>query len=273
MKTNFLSDNPVIIQFPRYAGGKFISNCLALSRHSVPQNKQLAEYLLENPTDYDYRLTTVLNTLPPPNDMINWIDRYELGDMQLFGSGHLKWRRGENKNINDITTKLSNSKLKFFIVCHGGPDELINLLSVWPNAKILMLINHNKFSKISGFLKANSTEVDFNAGNYCKSKYELLSGPSWPSWDQFENAGFNTNNLADCQEDIRVEMNQYYKWNLIHTTPTMIDIDNSIFDQNKFLILIKHLYQILGFTDFNKELVNKFWQAYMALHVDNVDLM
>jgi hypothetical protein len=48
MKINYNSYNPIIIQFPRFAGGKFISNCLALSKHAVPQHSTMAKYLLDN---------------------------------------------------------------------------------------------------------------------------------------------------------------------------------------------------------------------------------
>ena len=82
---NFNSSNPIIIQFPRFAGGKFISNCLSLSKHAVPQDKTLAEYLLLRPDDYQFRFDNLINTLPPPHDMINWITYYELGDTQFFG--------------------------------------------------------------------------------------------------------------------------------------------------------------------------------------------
>ena len=94
---NFNSDNPIIIQFPRFAGGKFISNCLSLSKHAVPQDKKLAEYLLLHPDDYQFRFDNLVKTLPPPHDMINWIAQYELGDNQLFGSTHLDWRNGTLK--------------------------------------------------------------------------------------------------------------------------------------------------------------------------------
>lgn len=268
MKINFNSNNAIIIQFPRYAGGKFISNCLALSRHAVPQDAQSAEYLLENPIDYQYRLKSVLDTLPPPNMMTDWITHYEFGDTQLFGSAHRQWRQGftDEPNVNPIMAHLTNLNLKFFITCHSGPEELLKLLEVWPNATILMLINHTKFSSISSILKNNSKDIDQYAGNYCKSKYNLLAGPDWPSWEEFEIAKFNADNLIDYPLDIRSEMAQYYKWNLIQPEPIIVDIDNHIFDQTAFLKLIEDLYCTLGFDDFDSDLVGNFWQKYIDLH-------
>ena len=75
MMINYNSHNPVIIQFPRFAGGKFISNCLALSKYAVPQDAATARYLLDNPTDYNYRFARVNDTLPKTvGKMKNWID-------------------------------------------------------------------------------------------------------------------------------------------------------------------------------------------------------
>ena len=47
-----------------------------------------------------------------------------------------------------------------------------------------------------------------------------------------------------------------------------VDIDNCIFDQHAFLSAMEQLYKKLNFDDFNPDLVGKFWQAYIDLHVD-----
>ena len=265
---NFNSTNPVIIQFPRFAGGKFISNCLSLSEHTVPQDKKLAEYLLLHPNDYEYRFNNLINTLPPKHDMINWIGKYELGDTQLFGAVYLEWHNGNlgNNQINDITSKLSNSNLKFFISCHSGPEQTYNLLKVWPNATIILLINHVKFSNISAKLKGPTDNIDQYAGNYCKSKYNLLAGIDWPCWEEFESCGFNIKHLTNYPKNILTEIGQFYKWHIINTLPLLFDIDSCIFDKNKFLMSIQTLYQDLNLPDFNATLISNFWQKYIEFH-------
>jgi hypothetical protein len=274
MEINFRSENPIIFQFPRYAGGKFISNCLALSRHCVPQDKKLTDYLIKNPTDYNYRLDAVLKTLPPDNDVLNWINKYELGDGQLFGKAHISWRHGmrDNSNINSTTKKLSNTDLKFFIVCHSGPEEVQNLLQVWPNARIILLINHEKFSGLSCLLKSNNVIIEQFAGNYCRSKYQLLMGSGWPDWSEFESTGFNVDRLTGYSEQILSDMGKFYKWNLIETLPILIDIDSCIFNRDRFLNVIQDLYLKLGFGDFNQLMIDKFWQSYIKLHIKNREM-
>jgi len=43
MNFNFNTSNLVVFQFPRYAGGKFVINCLGLSDNMVLQSRSLAQ--------------------------------------------------------------------------------------------------------------------------------------------------------------------------------------------------------------------------------------
>lgn len=269
---NFQTHNSVIVHYPRYAGGKFISNCLSLSQYTVPQHKKLAEYLLVNPANYNYRFANLLKTLPPRSDIANWATRYELGDRQLFNNViDTHWRHGYlgNEYANEITIKLSNSKLKFFIVSHDGPEEIKNLLKVWPNSSIVMLTNHAKFRKIAAKLKGVNIDSDTWTGNYCKSKFDLLAGPEWPSWEKFESCKYNIKNLIGYPKHILDEMEQYYIWHTVDTSPMLFDVDNCIFDKDNFLLSMYQLYQYLNLNDFNSQLIGNFWQAYIDLHIDN----
>jgi hypothetical protein len=268
--TNFNSCNPIVISFPRFAGGKFISNCLALSQYTVPQDATIAKKLLENPTDYQYRFDSILATLPPDqSSMKQWIEKYEFGDQQLYGNVIDQWQNGieTTHGMNTVVKDLSLSKLRYFFCDHGGAIGAENLLKVWPNAQILMLINHTKFSAISYQLKSTDSKSPAeHSGNYCKEKYNQLAGPEWPSWEQFENTGFDTKKLIDYPDCIIKEIGSFYPWHTIKNQITLLDIDNNIFDQDRFLDVISSLYQTLGFDDFNPELVGKFWKRYIDLH-------
>ena len=263
---NFKSDRAIILQFPRYAGGKFISNCLSLSRHAVPQHASLAEYLLTNPMDYQYRFDKVIETLPPKYDMHNWISKYEFGDKQLFGDVQLDWQQGiASDSTIPFIEKLSQSSFCFFLVTHSHAEKL---LKVWPNAKLIILINWQKFYNMSKQLKLKDNTSQDNLGNYCQEKYEILSGPDWPSWREFEQSGYNVKNfVSGCSKHVIKEMFNFYPE---YQTDTIItfDVDNCIFDQHTFLSSVEQLYKKLNFDDFNPDLVGKFWQAYINLHVD-----
>ena len=270
-----MSDNFIILSYPRYAGGKFIGNCLSLSKECSPQDKKSARYLLTKTDDYQYRLNAVMSTLPATREeMINWIPKYEFGDNQFYGT-HIfgSWVTGNYIAPDRIIEQLLDKKLRLFLTAHGGDGVVRRLLKVWPNSTIIKLINHTKFSKISQNLKSTDTDsIDMHAGNYCKSKYDVLSGPSWPSWQEFESVGYNIQKLSQYKS-VAEEILNFYNWKDINNKTFLFDIDSTIFNRNKFLEAMEQLYTQLNLTDFNPILIEKFWQSYIALHVDNVDLL
>lgn len=266
-------NNFIIVAFPRFAGGKFIMNCLSLSKFCCPQDPVVAEYLLTHPDDYNYRFNAIMKTLPETREeMINWVDRYEFGDYQLYQHMHTKWNFGIKCEPNDLVNRLLDSGFHLFLTSHGGEISIRNLATVWPNAKIIQIINHVKFSKIAHGLKCTeSITLDQCAGNYCRSKYTMLAGHDWPSWEEFESVGYNIQKLSGY-ELVADEILSFYNWRGFDNDIFLFNIDESIFNRSKFLASIELLYKSFGFSDFNSELVGKFWQSYMSLHVDNVDL-
>lgn len=253
MNINYNSYYPIIIQFPPFAGGKFICNCLALSKYAVPQDAEIANYLIQNPDDYDYRFSQVIKTIPETTiEMKKWIAKYEYGDKQQAPA----------------LAQLSNSNLNFYLVAHH-PTNTTELLKLWKNAKLIILTNFRKFSDIAIKLKSNDLTVEDVSGNYCAEKYSLLKGSDWPTWDEFNKAKFNVSNIPGLPMDIIEEILQFYPTNYAYTMG--FDIDNSIFEKTKFLSSIEILYKQLNYDDFNSKLIGDFWQKYINLHIDNND--
>jgi hypothetical protein len=260
----------IILSFPRFAGGKFISNCLSLSKHCCPQDRYTASQLLDQPDNYDFRLKQIMTTLPENKaNMINWISKYEFGDQQLYGPAVSQWRSGTATSLDNLIDTAMNSGMHMFIVSHGGDIEVRNLLQAWPDSIIIKLINHVKFSEISKNIKSNDLKsLDDYAGNYCKKKYQELAGPDWPIWEQFESVGYDIHQLSSYPNIIK-EISQFYNWTNINNHSILFDVDNSIFNKTEFLAALEKLYLDIGLDDFNPVLVEKFWQAYMSLHLDN----
>lgn len=264
-----MNDNFIIMAFPRFAGGKFLSNCLALSKHCVPQDLTAADYLVDHPDDYQYRFDCILKTLPPDQQsMIHWIPQYEFGDINLYGNIVNDWQSGAaNYNLNLVTKKIIKSGLKTFLIAHGGDRQIKNFCKVWPNSSVIKLINHRAFSEISRSLKSKCEHsLDFYAGNYCKYKYDQLAGPDWPDWKSFENVGYDSRLIASIKTNIQEEILEFYNWKNINISSFVFDVDNSYFDRDRFLTAVEALYQWAKFDDFNSNLVGKFWKMYMDLH-------
>jgi len=263
----------IIMSFPRFAGGKFISNCLSLSKHCCPQDPTMAKFLTKHPDDYSYRLSGILKTLPPTKSaMIDWINQYEFGDNQLYGHETVrKWQDGITCIPNTLVNEILDSGMSMFLTAHGGDTCVRNLLKVWPDSVVIKLISHTKFSKISQKLKSTDTNgVDEYAGNYSKSRYELLSGPSWPSWHEFEEVGYDINQLPKYQH-VADEISTFYNWKGINEKSILFNVDKSIFEKTRFLGEMKLLYEKLSLHDYNSELISEFWQSYMTLHVDTIN--
>lgn len=262
---DYQSSNPIILCFPPFTGGKFIGNCLSLSRLACPQDPSSAEHLLANPKDYPYRMNRILTTLPDASNMQRW-HHYEFGDQQLYGPAFLSWSQGQISTMNELTKRLCKSDLRFFITNHAMDPS--NLLKIWVNATIIIFVNTSKFQKIciDKKSKIKNIALDKINGNYCQEKYNSLAGVDWPSWQDFENAGYDINQF-DTLQSIKEEIWHFYHRLDNNNQVLLFDVDSCIFDQKSFLNSIAKLYRALNFDDFNPDLIDYFYQKYIALHI------
>ena len=146
--------------YPQIAGGKFIMNCLSLSRHCVPMDIEMCNHLLNFPADYSYRLLKVISTLPPKKDMDLWYD-YEFANAKFYDdsegthkSENLLFSRFQKGIIHEdgIDNRISNlidKNIDFFAESRGNDKVINQYLSLWPNAKIIKLINFKKFQALA----------------------------------------------------------------------------------------------------------------------------
>lgn len=262
----FQAGNAVIVSYTAFSGGKFLGNCLALSQYACPQEPSAARYLLRKPDDYDFRLETVLKTLPPSEKMLDW-RRYEFGDLQLYGPAWEAWRTGLPKPPNRLTQDICHSGMRFFFTDHSF--QPINLCGVWSNATILRMINSRKFQKLA-LQKKNPHEIsDITeiAGNYCEEKYNFLRGDSWPEWQAFEQAGYDSGRVANLDLNVVNEINKFYPMHVIKNPVILFDVDSNYYNRDRFMSSMADLYQLLGLLDYQPTLVSKFYDSYMALHI------
>jgi hypothetical protein len=260
----------VIVNFPRFAGGKFLINCLALSQHVCIPHAKFVDHLLNYPRDKQYRLQAVLSSLPSDRaSMKNWINQWEFGEVQLFGLKFIEALKNQTLNRDQIPksiARLFESKMTIPLTCHVNTDIIKQIISYWPNSQVVNLINYKKFSAISRQLKSDTQLHIDVAGNYCEEKYNFLSGSSWPQWQQFESVGFNAYKLNDIDPLIQQEIDAYYRWQQIDCACYQFDIDGTIFQKDLFIEAVKQLYCELGFDDFDPDLVAVYWQHYIDLH-------
>jgi len=280
---NFDASNLIIMWYPQFAGGKFIMNCLSLSRHCVPLDTKSCDYLLDHPTDYKYRLDTVLRTLPPKGSMHNWL-HYEFNTASFYKknmpgteaelAAFKRMHSGTiyNTGIDQQIHRLINKNINFFAESRGNGHHVRQYLAIWPNAKIVKLINFENFQSMAAVKKQrNSVEhsANYYCGNECSEKYNLLKGENWPDWGTFEKNDYNIDKVAKyvkLSDNIIEEIKQYYHWHDISSPIFNIDVDTTYFDKDKFFTQIQDLYDWLGYEDFNETLLSQYYTAYIDLH-------
>ena len=238
MELNYQTDKLIIVCYQSFAGGKFLMNCLALSRHATFQCKyRVARDFnldLNSMSYYNSKLKIALESLPPSKEFMKDWRNYEYGCVQLFN-----WFAGSSctKELsNDIVSAevkfLSNQKEKnFFIVAHNH-RSLKRILNYFPNAKILILTDFIDFRLIATSLKDdNITDPEKYSKKTMTYEYTLF-------------------------------INSFFEYKIDYTISYA-----DIFEEDKFLDRVKILYDELGYDDFNHDLVQKFYQAYISLHI------
>ena len=169
----------IILVYPKYVGGKFISNCLALSRHCVVQDRQTALMDIKlgrngfTDTYYKFKLAAVMKTLPLKQDMINW-GRYEYGCDKLYGIDEEFYKTHSIKAISwkiqqdDIYPTLWECERDSCLITHDY-RTLMKYLLVWPDAKVIEFDEYDSFRAIAATLKTGSETVlatyDYNTAD------------------------------------------------------------------------------------------------------------
>lgn len=274
--------NFLIMSYPQYTGGKFIMNCLSLSRHVIPLSISAYHHLKDYPDDYNYRLNRALNTLPRSNHlMTEWLS-YEDNTGNFYGkSGSFSDVIGEilteladtniKSNTRSMIEDIVAKKMTFFSESPFYEFQYLSMyFKIFPTLKLLQFKNFKKFHSIAISAKTNIGHLkpdNHYFGNYCKSTYDTLKGSDWPSWTKFENLYYNPNNVSASTEVVN-DMLQFYKaWPKIKfENLRQLDVDNTFFNKKLFLKEIKNLYHWLQFEDFDADRIEPYYDAYISLH-------
>lgn len=270
------SPHLILLYYPMYAGGNFIKNCLGLSRYAVPQSRDLVRHALHDPTDTERKLQTILQTLPPPADMHRWMADFEFNPLRFFGpeigcvhkAGIFhRWQQGLANDIDDLLSDLIDRGIDFFAHTHTI-ETLQFMTSVWPNARVIVLINSEKFQQLAWRIKDPGEWPGYPAvnGNWCREKYQALCGPSWPSWEDFQAVNGDIRKWPSATADLIQEIHQFYPWHPINNPVTTFDVDGTYSDWNKFSEAMRQLYRWLGYDDFDEELIWSYYREYARIH-------
>jgi hypothetical protein len=154
------SDRLIILYYRGFTCGKFISNILSFNDNFLPQmivssrrrHPQIKRLLPRtNLTDEilkEIKIEHIFGTIPPTkDDCKNWVE-YELG-CGVF------WGMDCYNGILDPTAVALIERGKYgFMVAHDS-TELQSRLRIFPNAKVLEIVNDEPVYQLSSKLKSN----------------------------------------------------------------------------------------------------------------------
>jgi hypothetical protein len=226
----------ILLVYPKYVGGKFISNCLSLSRHCVVQHKDLAlaDLAFKDHDDsyYNFKLKAVMRSIPPSQLIKRWA-QFEFGCKELYGVDEVFYQDSSVKEIkeyianSEIFKKLDNHQS--CVITHDY-QTFLKYLYIHNDAKIVDFVNFDRFRRLAATLKDPRPE---HVGDE-----DYLTG-----------------------ENYYAKMRDFYQFESFS-----VDVDDTFFSWDKFNPMMESMYQHMGFDDYQPDLVKQFYEAYIALH-------
>lgn len=259
---NFNTTNVVIAYYPRQSGGKFLLNCLGLSNQMVLQDHTIAQKQLDNKlTQQDIFDLLIGRTRNSKNVDKFWGD-LDLGCGKLFGTDSLDYN-----SFHPIIDQLSKSNFLFPVIIHNF-NLLTELCKIWPNAKILHLINEGNFIQK---YRPNWQSVCTHDQTKIDITWNAIRGESWPECSPKSVEEYNK-----LPEFIKKEDQQLHSHAILNlTTDYSRTIDKLLnndtvrwdcdwfLDLNTFQQEIKNLYAQFRVTNFSKDMISQFYIEWL----------
>lgn len=161
-----LSPYIVILYYPPFACGKFLSNILSFNKNFVPQislninNSRSYHPMIEEYSEKmleQYKFHQIFLSIPPRDQCKQWLE-YELGCQQFWGFNGYSLTLIDN--VYDRCLEILASKKYCFIIAHDHLKQ-IECQKIFPNAKVLELTNYLEIAKKSLALKSNNSNYHY----------------------------------------------------------------------------------------------------------------
>lgn len=172
MKTNYQTDQLVIINYPAGAGGKFISLCLAIAENFLHQDYHLAKIKIEKKLN-EKKSFDISSKILNKSSMNQ---HFELGCVQFAGFNVFNKEHQEELS-NELWRQCTNQKEYFFCMMNS---LTFNVWKDYPNSKHIILKNYDwilkeRNKKIIPIIdtKTFSNYIEFDMES-CKNKFSFL---------------------------------------------------------------------------------------------------
>lgn len=266
-KKDFEDASPILIIHQPGAGGKTVSNLLALGSNAVFQDRLSIKMQQLGDFSSEKKLKFLLSKFDKSKAEKTWND-LGMGEPYFltpdFKSPILDDYSGENF-YPEMRWVLDN-KIYFFLSAHDLEEVKITL-QMWPNSKIVFLTNSYDFI----------TNKRKNYNFTLQNEWEQLRGTGWP-----KKYPRNLQEYFQLDNSIIKELNEFYN-NLFYNSLVLFDeekfkqelsrITNSEYfkwdvewfhNSNKVIEEVENLYHNLGVKEFDAKSVKTYFDLWYS---------
>jgi hypothetical protein len=276
MKINFQTPNLIMAVYPGGAGGKFLLNCIGVSKQGLLQDYKLTVAQLGNLLLSEDKKKLILERLSDTKN--KWVD-LDLGCWNFFGVGHDEYFYNHIDNPDyfcffpTVAQVTNNTDLKFSVVAHTMLTAE-KMLELWSNATVLLLDNHHKF------IKTYRPKYLYN--NRLWQYWKNVRAENWPElpprtkqeYNQFDYQiqhdleTIHSNEIEQYLKDEKtlireIELNQLIQ-NKIVKNNKIINWDcNWYFDVDATVDGVREIYNRLELPDFDQEFTINYYKLWI----------
>lgn len=268
-------NNHTVVCYKAGAGGKFLINCLGMSRYAVLQDHRLAQRQLDGDLSSWDKYQDLIARIQNTGD--NWQD-LGLGDGALFVDLDYEQKSyldASNFSWHPVIRRLADSRLEFFTGANTY-NKLDRILKVWPKSKVLFVVNPDNF------LTTVRPRYHYRES---WTIWRNIRGDSWPQHPPYFKDDLLSISQSVLQElknqfgpefesiSIRLKdsvavtheknLEKHYRHETSQTNSCHEWDCDWFLDKDRFLDEIDRLYQWIGYDDFNHTWVEEFYLAWI----------
>ena len=186
----------------------------------------------------------------------------------------LEYALWQLKYVGDFDPNFYQQKLGWVLATLPTKDEMIHWLEYELGETLLYGINFLEFNK---HIPVPNKEIYKLAD---KKLWSTVTVHNFGAVEHYINYWPNIKYVSLINNKIFAKKSLFLKnpnltfdsdWENLGHTPSGVgfkfDIDNTIYDTNKFLDQVEKLYEYLEFDDFQRDLISAYYSKYIELHV------
>ena len=185
-------------------------------------------------------------------EYINWQINFSKSISQAFYQQKLQWI------LQTVPTPVD---VKNWLAFEMDKDDPCGI-GLFDFRKAQPVSNPDVYTLAKQNLWITLTVHNFAAAEYYKSYWPTMKHVCLVNNEQFSKSNLPKKNT---------EINYDSDWATLGCTPNGLgfefDVDNTIYDTNKFLDQVEKLYEYLEFDDFQRDLISAYHSKYIELHV------